>query len=791
MKPLLLLLLLAPATAKAQLPPLELARFAPVPPPVAIPDDATAQPVEPARPALADAANAERLLAHLGLALTREQRAALARDLLVVLEMGGTRLDTVYQPPPEPTAGDREPHDWRSTEDEMLSAFARIGDASGDPAARDDGQAKLVTPDLFLHAWHRFFSNALEVVEQRQLRPRLDRFLLDALAAAAELRASAPAACHPGLDRLRAQLGCAWVLAGTDEPPAPAAADDDDAYEPDEETRKAMEKLLPPPDPRPLPARLEHVASRLPEALAAALRDEVELVRGARGMAPSPLFSGYGPPPDAADYSQFIVRSHYTKTPELRAWFRAMMFLGRNGIPLPGNDDHGLSDTLLLVQLLAHQPQGASAPPLARWREIMEITAFFAGTPDDLCWPELRNWLAAAGHASPTPADAVDPAFLARLKPALKSLRQPQVVSSIHLADTSPSADPPSFRVFGQRFTWDAWVLSELTRGSPQQAPTMVTGAYVAAAFGDPLARQLAAAHVAGNPVHERELATRLDRLGQRLGEVPDAAWFGSMAAKQLHVLTRLAGPPRPWQPAFMQTPAHAARRLEAMLGSWTELKHDTVLYAKQSYAEAGEGGAPASEPPIPRGFVEPHPAFWAEFDRLATFAADGFARHRLLPDAAEEWSILQQFARDVLFCRTLAARIAAGRPLSADQNRRLWALDLRYMDTPLADSLAPDPNRGMTALVTDVHTDANSRQVLLEALGKPVLVLALVNHAGDTRLTAGVGYRHFEFTAPMDARMTDEQWRAKVYQKRAALPPRAAWAAPILAPLPAVPAAE
>ena len=109
-------------------------------------------------------------------------------------------------------------------------------------------------------------------------------------------------------------------------------------------------------------------------------------------------------------------------------------------------------------------------------------------------------------------------------------------------------------------------------------------------------------------------------------------------------------------------------------------------------------------------------------------------------------------------------------------------------MDTPLADSLAPNPDRGMTALVTDVHTDANSRTVLLEALGKPVLVLALVNHAGNTRLTAGVGYRHFEFTAPMDERMTDEQWRATVYQKGAALPPRAKWATPILTPLPAVP---
>ena len=109
-----------------------------------------------------------------------------------------------------------------------------------------------------------------------------------------------------------------------------------------------------------------------------------------------------------------------------------------------------------------------------------------------------------------------------------------------------------------------------------------------------------------------------------------------------------------------------------------------------------------------------------------------------------------------------------------------LWQLDLLYMDQPFDDNGIGDPNRGMTALVTDVHTDAGSGQVLLEALDKPLLMLALVSAGGTTRLTAGMAYRHLEFHASMDQRMTDESWRAKVYSAKPGLPPRAAWATPV-----------
>jgi hypothetical protein len=95
-------------------------------------------------------------------------------------------------------------------------------------------------------------------------------------------------------------------------------------------------------------------------------------------------------------------------------------------------------------------------------------------------------------------------------------------------------------------------------------------------------------------------------------------AWVGSLTVEN--------GPRRSTTPGSTpSTPAGGARRgLSAVhavgglagqaaqhrLGSWAELKHDTILYAKQVYAELGGGGTARPSPKLAQGYVEPVPAF-------------------------------------------------------------------------------------------------------------------------------------------------------------------------------------
>jgi hypothetical protein len=101
-------------------------------------------------------------------------------------------------------------------------------------------------------------------------------------------------------------------------------------------------------------------------------------------------------------------------------------------------------------------------------------------------------------------------------------------------------------------------------------------------------------------------------------------------------------------------------------------------------------------------------------------------------------------------------------------------------MEQPLDQNGIPDAERGKSALITDVHTDAYSNQVLQEALGRPCVLIALVGNENTPRLVTGMAYQHFEFTGPQDQRATDEEWRAKVYAAKPELPPRAKWALPV-----------
>jgi len=79
------------------------------------------------------------------------------------------------------------------------------------------------------------------------------------------------------------------------------------------------------------------------------------------------------------------------------------------------------------------------------------------------------------------------------------------------------------------------------------------------------------------------------------------------------------------------------------------------------------------------------------------------------------------------------------------------------------------------TTLVADVHTDANSGQVLEEGVG--YVDLALVAYkvpGGRFILGAGPTLSYYEFKQPMSDRLTDEQWKETLEQGQQ--PSRPGW---------------
>jgi hypothetical protein len=278
----------------------------------------------------------------------------------------------------------------------------------------------------------------------------------------------------------------------------------------------------------------------------------------------------------------------------------------------------------------------------------------------------------------------------------------------------------------------------------------------------------------------------RLPTIRAEISVVSDAQWFASLGSKQLHVIGQLAGSRDANYPFYMQSEAFAAKNFTSMVGSYTQLKHATVLYAKQLYAEGGEGGETDGKlPPAPKGFVQPDLAFWREMERMSAFAAAGFAKHKLIPDAAEEFSRYKNFASDISFLRQLADKQVTQSVISDKEWERLRTLDFHYMASPILPQDIPKPGEGKNALVTDIATDVAGGKILMEALGRPYVMLAIVGGQYGTRLTAGMAYNHTEFTRPLaQGRMNDEEWQKDFYTNKPKQLTKPAWHPPVSQPV-------
>jgi hypothetical protein len=755
--------------------------FASVPAGVTVP---TMNPIKEAPLDLGTARSAAGLFEELGFTLTNAQKAALQRDKFVLIPIETIpSLDPMEREPYVPETPEEAKYYPTPTgglavyEDEMLAIYSRIGGGGELSPWRNH----FVTADSMLHAWHRFFESALEEIETKDLYPRLDQFLTRWLASLRALRETAAPELAVHYEQLEAQVAVALVILGDDgEEPRKEITDGWD----DEGNPKSVTLT-------PMAERIESVLGALPERLRKPAQDEVRLILAKEGLSPSPLFASYDPE-KGQDYTQFTPRSHYTKNQALRAYFRSMMYLGRNGWPLVAPTGEGTVTGLSHALLLAHSlgnPAPDGKAPVEDWREIMEITSFFAGGSDDVDYPELRRWLGGnADLASWTAEKAVDPALLGTLGGKLGELRQPGILSQVRQRAKAGEigeevrAESLQFRVFGQRFTYDAWVLTELTPPLMTELPSTPTALYVAAALGDPKARELALSWLETKAAPAKGgFAAKLDELSATIAAVPDADWFASMATKKLHLIGTLAGEKGDGFPAFMRSPQWGAKHVETMLGAYTQLKHDTLLYAKQSYAEMGEGGDTdkIKEEDVPYGFVQPELRFWAELERLANYTFEGFTKHKMLPNTVEEWGHLGRFRKDVAALRLLANKTAAGEKWNLED--RLWLLEFNpsYMAEPVDPMNVQGPDDGKAAIVADIQTNVQDSKVLYQGLGRPYLILALVGDAGLNRLVAGTAYDYYEFVRPLEMRLTDEEWRKKFYRVEPEAQPKPDWTVP------------
>lgn len=510
---------------------------------------------------------------------------------------------------------------------------------------------------------------------------------------------------------------------------------------------------------------------------------EMALIDEAAGIQPSPLFPGL---PLGEDYTQYIPRGHYTMSEELERYFQSMMWYGRMTFRLKTADPEvGRAETrmALLLALALRSADVAYRPALDVWADLYNPTAFFVGRSDDLTVLQYLEVMDEVYGAGATPATLADPATaddrLTAFIEAADELPPPRILGMVIYDTDDEEETTKGMRLMGQRFVPDAYIFRQLIYrnvGTRENRRGLPKGLDLMAAMGSERAYEIL--DEMGDTAYDN-YPEQMEKVRSWVSGLSVEEWTETLYNTWLYTFHPLLEVPGEGYPAFMQSPAWVDKQLNAVLGSWAELKHDTILYAKQVYAEAGAGPMPP-EPVPPRGYVEPVPVFYARLAALTAMTRQGLGERNLLaPTDAHSLQRLEELARAF---QTMAEKELRGEALSEDEEYtiRFYGRELEHLTMAAADNPDAGQEGGFpvmdeepqAAVIADVATDpdpegtgALGAVVLEEGVGRIDeihVVVPIADEDGSVYLQVAKGgvFSYYEFPWPAEDRLTDEAWR-------------------------------
>ncbi len=489
------------------------------------------------------------------------------------------------------------------------------------------------------------------------------------------------------------------------------------------------------------------------------------------------------------DYSQFKPRGHYTKSPALSAYFQAMMWLSRADLALD----------------LRAQAKGKAVPAFTRmkkdalilwdcvvnsgsypaWLEINRYIEYMVGNSDGLNMKGMGSLAQALGITSVPdflkafPEARFDSAAAAGRFGAQAILSQGKEYPPQGAADLDLS---PICNFMPQRFILDSYTFSQTV--FPLTEELMPSSLQIAFALGDNSALQdLPAAKT--NAVFPVLGAQRALYDG-----ISAEGWHSNLYTSWLDFLRKLNPDPGNTKvaPAF-RTSVWRKKMRNTQLTSWAQLRHNTILYAKQSYT----GMAGCS---FPKAYVEPYPDFFAA---VAAYARGGSALFKTgRPAVAAYFAALEEVSGKLA---EVAARSAQGLGPTEAQgawlttalsstSKPLGCISVRVYDgwyLSLIYSPKSDLEYSTDYTIADVHThlqdDIAPNMVLHEASGEINLAAVAVQEDSCVTMYVGPVGSFYEVRHDGDLkRYSDEEWTTAI-RTNDSIVARPAWTGPLLGP--------
>jgi len=476
------------------------------------------------------------------------------------------------------------------------------------------------------------------------------------------------------------------------------------------------------------------------------VNDEITLIHEAEGFSKSPLFDY------KEDYSQYKPRGHYTRNEVLERYFRTMMWYGRITfllVPEPGDEKnkkgkHQTRQALLILEAAQHY--------FDKWKRINAPIILYVGKSDDLTlleYFEIKNRI--FPKERPVEIASNDQKLTKFIDEAMKA-RTPKITSSVVLDIEEPEIVTKGLRFFGQKFIPDSYILQNLvydkvgTLTNPRLFPK---GLDVLAVLGSDRARDILIERYKENRFLNYE--SQMEKLISEFKQFKEEDWQFNLYWGWLYTLKSLIVPIPKFQSAYQD------KCLQSALGSWAELRHDTILYAKQSYTM--EVTAIRPKPELVKGYVEPIPECYKRLKKLVDMSRDELERRAFL-DKNVKYKF-REFAGLLETLELIAHAEIENKTITEDDYRFIQNIGsfLENIETFPAAEYTTETDES-AALIADVHTDPNTKQVLEVGNDIPSLLYTIVEINGRQQIFVGGVYDYYEFLQPMGQRLTDEEWQ-------------------------------
>lgn len=505
----------------------------------------------------------------------------------------------------------------------------------------------------------------------------------------------------------------------------------------------------------------------LPEGVPEKAKDlaykELEKIMAHSGFMRSDLF------PYDLDYSQFTIRGHYTRSKDFERYFRAMMWYGQAPFPLYFVEHEERNVEQTLQALLIAYSLNKDEESYNNWEKIYEPTNFFVGNSDDLNIYQYGELLFKIYGEAPDLNKLNDEKKLDEFYKEADKLPEPKIKAKYTMVTTPVGKQ---FRFMGQRYVLDAEIIQELVEPIIRPIPS---GLDIMGVLGSERAKEIQMAK-AENQFWE-DYPNEFNRLRDKFLMLKVDEWQSNMYTGWLWTLKSFLEPFGEGYPSFMTNEAWIDKNLNTALGSWSELKHDTILYGKQSGAEMGGG----EEEEEVLGYVEPNIEVYEKLLWLTRFSRENLGSRDLIIEridyAMDRFEWLLEFLiesskkqlRNERLTREEYQRIEIYGGILEDLTSSLAGDGLRWFE------ITSETDKNM-AVIADFHTIAPNQYSgggYMEAgVGPAYEIYVVVPIDGKLYLTRGAVFSYHEFIST--ERLTDETWQEAIKKDEA--PPMPEW---------------